>query len=171
MGVRQMGFDFGLDKVETCFKRKFRWLLVIDGISADDGANALPPLKSARPNISFKEMTVKHLVEDIFYPARPEWKPITLVLYDLKTNENAVFEWIKTIYDSSAINDNWNPSGENEFKKEARLELYDGCGNVIERWIYENAWPQMVEYGDLDMGDSSYLTVEVTLRYDRARID
>jgi hypothetical protein len=169
--ARQMGFDFGLENKETCFKRKFRWLLTIEGISADQNSvNSLPPLKSARPNISFKEMEVKHLIENVYYPARPDWKPITLVLYDLKRDEHPVFEWIRTIYDASG-NGTWLPSGENEFKKEARLELFDGCGNVIETWKYENAWPQTVDFGEMDMGDSSYMTADVTLRYDRAFID
>ncbi len=169
--ARQMGFDLGLENNDTCFKRKFRWLLTIEGISADQNSiNSLPPLKSARPNISFKEMEVKHLIENIYYPARPDWKTLTLVLYDIKRDEHPVFEWIQTIYDVYG-NGNWFPSGENEFKKEARLELYDGCGNVIETWIYENAWPQTVDFGEMDMGDSSYMTADITLRYDRAFID
>ena len=27
----------------------------------------------------------------------------------------------------------------NSFKKNATLKLYDGCGDVLESWIFENA--------------------------------
>jgi phage tail-like protein len=160
-----MGFDFGLGANDACFKRKFRWLLKIKDVSAT-GIQTLPPMKGARPNVSFKEIEAKHLVETVYYPGRPEWKPITLVLFDLKRNKNPLIEWFKKIYDSQE--GTWKPSGENQFKKEATLELYDGCGTTIEKWTFENVWPQTIEFGDLDMGSSEVVTIEVTLRYDRA---
>ena len=55
-----------------------------------------------------------------------------------------------------------------DFKKTAWLEMYDGCGNTIEKWWFQNIWPNNLEWGDLDMGVSDYVTVELTLRYDRA---
>ena len=54
------------------------------------------------------------------------------------------------------------------FKKNARLELLSGCGDILEMWFFENAWPQTVEFGELDMSSSEYVTAEITLRYDRA---
>ena len=73
----------GLDDESTCFKRKFRWLFTIKDISAE-GINALAPHKSARPTITFKEIEAQHLTETIYYPGKPDWKPVALTLYDLK---------------------------------------------------------------------------------------
>jgi hypothetical protein len=53
--AQRMSFDFGLDKTTACFKRKYRWLLKIDGVSAE-GIDALPPTKSGRPNLTFKSI-------------------------------------------------------------------------------------------------------------------
>ena len=53
---------------------------------------------------------------------------------------------------------------------QATLNLYDGCGKVIETWIFENAWPQNIEFGELDMTSSEVITCDLTLRYDRAYI-
>lgn len=166
---RYMSFDFGLGLSHTCHKRKFRWLLKIPEISAS-GVNSLPPLKSARPTLNFKEMQVEHLTETIYYPSKPDWKPITLVLFDIKKPIcHPVFDWIQRQY--NPCDGKWYKPFENGvFKLTANLELYDGSGNVIETWIYENIWPQSVNFDDLDMSDSGYLTAELTLRYDRAYI-
>lgn len=163
--AQRMTFDFGLGGRSTCHMRKFRWLFKIDGVSAVTGA--LPPEKSARPSLNFKEIEVQHLNETLFFAGKPEWKPITLTLYDLKKNNNPVFEWIKQAY--NPCEGRWSAPAPNTFKKSvARLEMYDGCGRVMETWIYENVWPQSIEWGELDMANSEYVTIELTLRYDRA---
>ena len=54
---------------------------------------------------------------------------------------------------------------------QASLILYDGCGNKIERWVFENVWPQSAEFGELDMQSSEVVTGDVTLRYDRAYVE
>ena len=170
MARSTMGFDFGLDDSNTCFKRKNRWLFKITGISADDpptGIDSLPPSKAARPSVSFKELEAQHVTETVYFPGKPEWKPITLSLYDLKKNKHPVFEWLKGVYDPNG--ETYKPSTDG-WKKQCTLEMYDGCGNVIEKWTFDNAWPQSIEFGDLDMTSSEVLTCEVTLRYDRAYI-
>lgn len=172
MARETMGFDFGLDEPNTCFKRKYRWLLRIPDVSADK-INTLPPLKSARPSLSFKEMEAQHTTETIYFPGKPDWKPINLTLYDIKKPVHPVFEWIKLLYDprGDEYKFSMHTSPEESFKKHrAELEVFDGCGNIIETWIYENIWPQNIEFGDLDMTSSEYLTCDLTLRYDRAYI-
>jgi hypothetical protein len=164
-----MGFQFGLEQSANTLKRKFRWLLKIPGISADSSVNSLPPSKSARPNLSFKEVEVKHLVETVYYPGRPEWKTINLTLFDLQKNENPIIAWFKNIYDVTG-NGTWTPSGENNFKKQATLEMYNGCGDTIETWNFDNVWPQTIEFGELDMTSPDVVMIDVTLRYDRAFI-
>lgn len=165
---RKMGFDFGLNEEATVFKRRFRWLFRIPDISAS-GTNSLPPEKASRPSMNFKEMEAQHLNETIYYPSKPEWKPINLTLFDLKKNPHPIFAWIQEVYD--ACQGGWMPSAAGNFKKTATLELYDGCGNTCESWTIENCWPQAVEFGELDMGNAEYVTADITLRYDRAFID
>jgi len=155
-----------------CFKRKFRWLLNINDVSGNgDGTRVLPPEKSARPSLSFKEIEAQHLNETVYFAGKPEWKPINLTLYDINPpGQNLVFEWLKGKYDpKEGI---WHrPSTNNGWKKQkVDLEMYDGCGNIIETWVYENVWPNAIEWGELDMANSEYTTVDLTLRYDRAYI-
>lgn len=166
---RNMGLDFGLGDSGTCFKRKFRWLFQIDQISAL-GVQSLPPSKAARPNFGFKETPAEHLNETIYIPTKTEWKTIDLTLFDLKRQKHPVFTWIQKQYDPT--NGKWYQPGANggPFKLTANLILYDGCGNSIETWTFDNVWPQNVNFDELDMGDSAYLTCNITLRYDRAYI-
>lgn len=168
--LENMGFGFGLDNAQTCMPIKNRWLFSIDDVSADlrsaFSINSLPPFKGARPNFGFKEMEVKHLTETVFYPIRPEWKPIQLTLYDIKQNINPVFQWIRAAYDPQV--GRWSPPGENNFMRRGTLALYSGCGDVLQEWIYDDCWPLAVNWGELDMGSSEIVTVDVTLRYTRA---
>ena len=80
------GKDMGLGILNlpnTCFKRKHRWFVKFDDI---DYADILPPNKTARPTLSFKEMEAQHLNETIYFPGKPDWKPINLTLYEMIFN-------------------------------------------------------------------------------------
>lgn len=176
-----MGFyqsEWNNDPGSVTFKRKFRWRLFIEGISVD-GTNALPPHKAARPSMSFKEMEAQHLNEVIYFPSKPDWKPVQIVLFDIIKGcgddnvINPVFMWLTRQYDPRLAScAAWYPALDNPGLKAAdvRLSLYDGCDNVIETWVYEHAYPQSVEFGELDMGNSDVVYCEATLRYDRAYI-
>lgn len=160
-------FDMGLGVFETkvCIKRKFRWMFYIPNVSGD-GIDVLPPQKSARPSLSFKEMEVQHLTETVYYPGKPDWKPISLVLYDIVEKGgriHPVFNWLISLYNPGA--GKYTPG---TFKQNATLHLLDGCGNTVELWQFENAWPNTIEWGDLDMSNSEIVTADLTLRYDRA---
>ncbi len=160
---------------DVCFKRKFRWLFLIPSVSGAVGM--LPPERGARPSVTIKENEAQHLNEIIYFPSKPDWKPINLTLYDLKLNRNPVIEWLSNQYNPQT--GRWNIGyGEitglgalqdtGEFKKDAQIQMLDGCGNIIEEWELQNVWPNNIEWGELDMSDSNYMTVDLTLRYDRA---
>jgi len=166
---RNMGLGV-LGGALTCFKRKFRWMFFVDDVIGE-GANMLPPDKGARPSLNFKEIQAEHLNETIFFAGKPDWKPIQVTLFDLVTNKNPVFGWLKNQYDTCGEDMGEWKRPNMKWKRDARLEMYDGCGKVLERWRIRNAWPNNIEWGDLDMGDSGYVTVELTLRYDRAWIE
>lgn len=165
-----MGLDFGLDSGQYC-KRKFRWLMKVPNVAGEKGATCLPPYKSARPSLKFKEMEARHLNEDVFYATKPDWTPVPLTLYDLDTNQHPVFEWIKEFYE---INDTGRVTLHEpthaQFMKQVRLELYNGCGKIVEAWIFEDAWPQSANFSDLDMGNHDICVCDLTLRFARAYI-
>jgi hypothetical protein len=161
-------------------KKKHRWMFSISPFIGDE-INMLPPSKGSRPSLSFKEFSAEHLNETIYFPGKVEWSNMELSLYDLKCNDNPIFEWMKRIYDPTPTSNNnrgfYGPSllppgnaGTPHFKRQATLNLYDGCGNIIESWIYMNAYPQKIDWADLDMSSSELTTVEISIRYDRAYV-
>ena len=175
--MAKLGLQLGLHSGQYC-KRQHRWMFIIDDIAGDFSASreasVLPPLKSARPNITFKEMNVKHLFEDVYYPAKPDWKPIAITLYDLKKNIHPVFEWLTEMYDPKrgTYTEPNAVTGPNEgFIRQCTLQLYDGCGSTIESWIFEDCWPQSINFQTLDFGQDGIVMCDLTLRYARSYID
>lgn len=168
--MTSMGLYSGLSN--KSFKKKFRWVFTIPQVTLEpnafEGANALPPEKSARPSIQFKEMPVHHLNEDVYYPCKPDWKPVNLTLYDIQTNPHPVFKWIKELYIPEF--GEFKEPNTDDFIKEAILGLYDGCGKLLEMWIWEDAWLQSANFNTLDYGESGIVTVEISLRYARAYV-
>jgi len=166
-------------------KRQFRWLFSIENIVGKPEANTVnvkPPLKSQRPNISFKEIPLEHQSETIYMPGKVEWKPINLTVYDVaayslfngacRLIDNNVYRWIKLFYfpENSVYGFATNPNPNVSFKRPAFLTMLDGQGGVLEQWRFDNAWCQDVNFGDLDMAGSDVMTIDITLRYDRAYI-
>lgn len=163
--------DMGLGVLggqDLCIKQKFRWLFFLPQISGD-GANVLPPSKGARPGITFKEMEVQHISETVYFPSKADWKPISLTLYDIKRSSNPVFTWLQRCY--NPCTGRFLASVGNNFKLKGTLELYNGCGDILERWVYENIYPQSIEFGELEMSNAEVVTIDLTLRYDRAYIE
>lgn len=162
--------EMGLGIISSaCFKHKFRWMLSIVSNSTVIGAtDALPPTKSMRPNLTLKEVTAQHLTETIYFPSKPDWKPINITVYDIVLSSNPVFNWIKQVYNPQR--GEWRPPADGKFITTASLILYEGCGDEVERWVFEDAWPQVVEFGDLDMSTNDIVYIDITLRYSRAYI-
>jgi hypothetical protein len=157
---------------KTNFKRKFRWMFrLLSGKWIGTGVGALPPMKGARPSLEFKDIEVQHVTEDIYLPGKPSWKPINLVLYDIcpPSNDHPIWDWILTCYDPINTNGtNYFAILDKNFKQDCVLEMYNGCGAVLEMWYFENAYPSQVNWNDLDMADSGVVTCDITLKYDRA---
>lgn len=152
-------------------KRKFRWMFTIAPYIGKE-ASMLPPHKGARPNVSFKEYSAEHLNETIYFPGKVEWSTLDISLYDVMSGKNVIFDWMKKIYGPAPDDGYYGPAlgedGLENFKIDAILTLYNGCGCAIEEWTYKNAFPIKIDWGDLDMTNSEVCMIDLTLRFDRA---
>ncbi len=163
-----MGINMGMHPMLVAGnlpKRKHRWAFSIQPYVGSQ-ANMLPPTKGARPNVSFNEYSAEHLNEKIYFPGKADWGTVDLTLYDQKCADNPIFAWMQKIYDPKQ--GTYKPSISTGFKTDAQVTLYDGGGNVVEMWVYKNAFPTKIEWGDLDMTSSDAVMVDITLRFDRA---
>jgi hypothetical protein len=167
--MANMNFGENFDLSNNSFKRKFRWLLEIPDVCGDK-INTLPPSKSARPSISFKEIEVQHLSETIYFPGKPDWKPLNLTVYDVKTPDSShpIIKWISKLYEVDNFTFSYKKSCDGFKVSFVNLFMFDGCGNKCETWTFESVWVQSADFGELDMSSSDVIYCDLTLRYDRA---
>lgn len=166
-----MAQDMGIGRVGSLaanHKRKNRWLVEISPFVGHD-APMMPPHKGSRPDVTFSEMKADHLVETISYPGRPEWGTLDITVYDFVCNDNIFFKWLQRVYDPDGGTYKPSIEGASPYKiGRVTLKLFDGCGNEIERWCYDNCWPLKIQWGELDMSSTEVVFVDMSIKYDRA---
>lgn len=161
------------------FKRQNRFIMNIPDVThVGKGSSriynkVLVEEKSARPSISFEEVKVPHLIETVTYTGRPVWNDLKVTLYDI-ARTNPIWQWIGANYyvkkndGAGKPGINYFGSVNNNFKRDIKIFMLDGCGYALEAWTYMNAFPKEVDYGDTDMERQEAMRVNVTFKYDRA---
>jgi hypothetical protein len=187
MGIGPIGAE------DIVFKRKFRWTMFLtnqegNAVGSDDGRMWYVRIAN-RPTLTTEETEINHLHEKHWISGKPTWENITLTIYDVKkddqtqpfdsasASEFALHKWLNTVWrfaknDSNVVTGGYNflDMGDHdaEFKRNMTLYMLDGHGSVMETWWLIGAWPQTVNWGDLDYSSSDTADVEVTVRFDRA---
>lgn len=167
MGIGTVGAE------NQIFKRKFRWVFSIDG------QQMWYAKVGARPNLTIDETEIHHLHERHMISGKPVWENLSLTIFDVKPtstslggSEEKLHEWLNTVwkfsreigaFDFMAMGDH-----DSEYKQDLTIRMLDGHGEVMETWWLLGAWPQTVNWGDLDYSSSDTADVEITVRYDRA---
>ncbi len=163
MGIGLLGSD------EIVFKRKFRWTMLIEP-RCNKGRIPENFVKLAsRPNITIEETEINFLNGKTWIPGKGTWETITVTYYDVvKPNGSSIeglYGWLASVYNFTDPVCLSQGSSRRDYGATATLTLYDGCGKGMEQWIMKDAWPQAVNFGDLDYSSSEEVTVEITLRY------
>jgi hypothetical protein len=161
MGIGQIG------RPDMVFKRKFRWTFEIHGF-CDNQKNVVPEhfvQTASRPNLSIEETEINHLNAKTWIPGKASWETITITYQDVAHVEmQSLWNWLVSVYDfTDPVNlpmgnkQDWNAQG--------ILNLYDGCGVLLEGWQLNNMFPTAINFGELDYSSSDICTIELTLRY------
>lgn len=147
-------------------KRKHRWYFS----TLEPVADILLYLQSAsRPNFTFEEPEMHHNEEVVRFAGKRSWEAITMTWYDAvqpKDVSSKLYDWVNGIV-GSIPNADVNPP--DEYKKEGNLEMLDGAGGSVEKWVLKGCWPQTINWGDLDYTSTDIQTCECTMRFDRAQ--
>jgi len=152
---------------DITFKRKYRWTFEISGFCENE-TNVVPEhfvQVASRPNLSIEETEINHLNAKTWIPGKASWETISVTYLDVAHLEmRSLFNWLATVYDftdpvqlSQGAKRDWNATGV--------LNLYDGCGTLLEGWQLKYLWPTSINFGDLDYSSSDIATIELTLRY------
>ena len=141
-------------------KKGYNWVIEIDGI------DAFTARSTKRPTIGFGTVEVPYLNMTRKFAGKFEFEPIDLVLMDPVDDSAAekTMDWIRLVGDPATVSK--NPAA--LYKKDFRLKLISGNGIVIETWQILGAWPQSVDFGDLDYGADDPVQISISLNLDRA---
>lgn len=176
MGVGSVG----VGDPNVIFKRKFRWTLEISGNG--QCPFRVPPYfckLAARPNIEFEETEINWLNDKTWIPGKASWQAITVTYIDVAGNLSGagaqgnlgLYDWLLTVFDFTSPTKKFMNSKRINYAGEATLTLWDGCGTPLETWTLLDAWPQAVNFGDLDYSVSDTLDIELTLRFSQVRFE
>jgi hypothetical protein len=141
-------------------KRKFRWVLQIDGL---DGY----VLKTAaRPQATFEETVIDFINTKRYVSGKMSWNPISVTMNDpiAPSASQKIMDWLRLNYESLTGRMGYATF----YKKDISLKLLDPQGTVVELWDLTGAWPQDINFGDLDYASSDNVEVSFTLRFDNA---
>lgn len=162
-----MGSPMGIGNVGkqgTIIKRKFRFTL---GITWGSG-NVIPTSYvkvAARPKLSIDSTEINFLNATTWIPGKAKWEPITVSYIDVTDSTTApLLNWIATLYN---FQDPVNlPMGEKtDWFGQATIQMFDGCGNMLETWTLGSCYPESIDFGETAYADSEEMTIELQLRY------
>lgn len=165
----------------TIFKRKFRWgMEIIPNCSGISKIDEYFVKIAARPNISFEETEINMKNGKMFIPGKATWETITVTLYDIVGQQvqmgiKGIYQWINAVYQFNQVNGLQYSlcmgNALKDYSATINLTLYSGCGDPLEKWKLTDAWPQAVNFGELDYSSSEEVTVELTIRYANVSYD
>lgn len=140
-------------------KRQFRWILEIDGIDAFTAKTA------QRPKKNFEHITIDWINEKRFLSGKGEWQPIRIELHDpiSPSASQKVLDWLRLVHDDETGRMGYASL----YKKDWYLKILDPGGVVVEKWKAKGAWPQEIDWGDLDFAQNETLTVSFSCRADK----
>lgn len=141
-------------------KRKFRWILQIDGIDAFVCKTA------SRPQMTFEETVIDYINTKRYLAGKMAYSPMTITLHDPIAPSAAlkVMEWVRLCYEVLTGRMGYASF----YKKDITLKLLDPQGAVVEHWDLRGAWVQDSNFGDLDYASSDNVEINCVLRYDSA---
>ncbi len=140
-------------------KRKFRWVLMLEGI------DAFLVKSTDRPSFSIAEEMIPFINSKRYIAGRLTFNTISLSLHDpiAPSGAQQVMEWIRTHAESVS-----GRAGYADFyKRDCQLKLLDPVGTVVELWDLKGCFLTDANYGNLDYSDDSgNMDISMTIRFD-----
>lgn len=155
------------------YKRKFRWTFTLT--PKCPGLAKVPPSfvkLASRPNISFDETELNFLNAKAWIPGKASVETMTVTYLDVSAKRpeaQALYAYLGSVYSFQADGtkgfDRKMGSSVGDYTTAGDLVMYDGCGTPIETWHFEDLWPQVINFGDVDYTSSDTCDIELTFRY------
>ena len=150
------------DMMFTAFEPKLqnRFIMLIDGIPS------YLIKKTARPSITFNNITLDHINTKRKIKGKGTWNPITMDLYDPVTpsGAQAVMEWVRLSHESVTGRDGYSDF----YKKDINIQTLGPVGDVVEEWKLKGAYCQSANFGDMDWASDAPANINLMIEMDYA---
>lgn len=166
MGIGELG------QPGTIIKRKFRYT-----VEWNTPAGLVPRhfVKLAgRPQLDLDETEIHFLNAITWIPGKGRWSPLSVTYIDVAHSQmQSLYDWVASVYDFNKYADSGHlPQSEKEgWAATGTISIYDGCGTELERWTLIDCFPQSINFGDLDYGSSDECTIDLTIRFSKAKLE
>jgi len=141
-------------------KRKFRWILQIEGI------DAFLLKTAARPQYTFEETVIDWVNTKRYLAGKMAFNELSIELHDAIAPSGAqqVMEWIRLAHESVS-----GRGGYADFyKRDIQLKMLDPVGTVVELWDIKGAWVRESNFNELAYDNNDTASISLTVRYDNA---
>jgi len=150
------------DMMFTAFEPKLqnRFIMLIDGIPS------YLIKKTARPSITFNNITLDHINTKRKIKGKGTWNPISMDLYDPITpsGAQAVMEWVRLSHESVTGRDGYSDF----YKKDINIQTLGPVGDVVEEWKLKGAYCQSANFGDMDWASDAPANINLMIEMDYA---
>jgi len=114
------------------------------------------------PTIGFSEKEVLGGSIAYKFATQPKFSDLVVAFYDLEGLEPKIREWQSLVWGTDR-----GVGKPNDYKSEVQLYLTDGRGNPVDSsWLFKNAWPKIINHGELTYDSSEFKLITVTVSYD-----
>jgi len=141
-------------------KRKFRWVLAIEGI------DSFLLKTAARPQMTTEEVPVSYINATRYIAGKTTFGTMAVTLHDpiAPSGAQQVMEWVRLHYESVS-----GRAGYADFyKRDIQLKMLDPVGTVVELWDVKGAFITDANFNDLSYDGSDMTEIALTLRFDNA---
>lgn len=139
-------------------KRKFRWVLAIEGV------DAFLVKSAARPQMDTTATEI-HWINTVRYVAgKTKFSTMSVTLYDpiAPSGAQQVMEWIRTHYESVS-----GRAGYADFyKRDIQLKMLDPVGTVVELWDIKGAQITQATFNELSYEGEEAMEIALTIQPD-----
>lgn len=141
-------------------KRKFRFILQIEGI------DAFIVSTTKRPTSTIEETAIPWINHTRYVAGKHTFEKMDVTLHDpiAPSGAQQVMEWIRLHFECVS-----GRAGYADFyKRDVQLKMLDPIGTVIELWDIKGAFITSADFGELNYESSDLQDITLSLRYDLA---
>lgn len=166
MGIGELG------QPNTIIKRKFRYSVQFTTPRGEIPRHFVKV--SNRPQLELDELELQFLNASTWIPGKGRWQPLNITYIDTAhSSMKPLYDWVASVYDFQgyATGTNLKQTERKGWDAQCMMSMYDGCGTELERWTLFGCFPQSINFGDLDYASSDECTIDLTIRFDRAKLE